>query len=345
MVELMRGERGSFASERRYRRKDASEFWGHLRVSLARDTRCQPTLLIALLTDAGERERGEEHLREAEKNNIAGCLAGGIAEDLNQLLSGILLYCDRVNAALQKRPLEEEKLERTRVEQGKFATGRRIDERRALEELATETGETSGLRERVEDVRLVVEQGVALTQQLLAIARKRPAETHPIAINQIVMSTKNLLCRLLGERIELVTALDSAAGLVLADEAQLRQIVLNLVLNARDALPQGGKIRVITRASELPREVEPARARPAVSLTVTDNGCGMDAETRSRIFEPFSNDRKRRRAGLGLAMVQRIVTDAGGTIMVESEPGRGTSIEVFIPLATAASAYHAPGRL
>ena len=202
------------------------------------------------------------------------------------------------------------------------------------------------------------EQGAALTHQLLAIARKLAPEIRPTPINEIVASTKNLLRRLLGERIELIIVLDSAldsaldldAGLVLADPAQLRQIILNLVLNARDAMPHGGKIALITRAAEFPSQppdelsfrsldnFEPGAARRAVSLVVKDNGCGMDAETRARLFEPFFTTKKPGEGiGLGLATVQRIVGEWGGVIEVESEPGHGTSIEVFLPAIEPAS--------
>jgi len=317
--ELMRGERGSFEIEKRYRRKDGSELWGHLTVSLGRDARRQPAFLIAMLADATERKRVEEHLREAEKMEVIGRLAGGIAHDFNNLLTGILLYCDLLSAGLER---------------GRLANG------------GWESGglETSELCQHVEEVRMAGEQGAALTHQLLAIARKQAAEPRPILINEIVASTKNLLQRLLGEQIELVIVLGSGAGLVLADPAQLRQILMNLVLNARDAMPQGGKIRLITRAAKFPREssdefpgevsskAEPGSARRAVSLAVKDNGCGMDAETRARLFEPFFTTKNPGKGtGLGLATVQRIVSEAGGTIEVESEPGRGTCIEVFLP--------------
>jgi len=310
--ELMRGERSSFEIEKRYRRKDGSELWGHLTVSLARDARRQPAFLIAMLADATERRRVEEHLREAEKMEVIGRLAGGIAHDFNNLLTGILLYCDLLVAGLEKGGSEN-----SGFEGGGLAN-------RGLER--------SELSQHVEEVRMAGEQGAALTHQLLAIARKQAAEPRPIPINEVVASTENLLRRLIGEQIELVTALDSGAGLVLADPAQLRQILLNLALNARDAMPQGGEIRLSTRAAEFPRDVEPGSARRAVSLAVKDNGCGMDAETRARLFEPFFTTKKPGEGtGLGLATVQRIVSESGGTIAVESEPGRGTCIEVFLP--------------
>jgi len=327
--ELMRGERGSIEIERRFRRKDGSELWGHLTVSLGRDARRQPAFLIAMLADATERKRVEEHLREAEKMEVIGRLAGGIAHDFNNLLTGILLYCDLLSADLESAGLEIVGLKSGRLANGGW-------ESRGLE--------TSELCQHVEEVRMAGEQGAALTHQLLAIARKQAAEPRPILINEIVASSENLLRRLIGEPIELVTALDSGAGRVLADPAQLRQILMNLVLNARDAMPQGGKIRLITRAAEFPREspgevsgevsskAEPGSARRAVSLAVKDNGCGMDAETRGRLFEPFFTTKNPGKGtGLGLATVQRIVSEAGGTIEVESEPGRGTCIEVFLP--------------
>jgi two-component system, cell cycle sensor histidine kinase and response regulator CckA len=318
--ELLRGERASFEIEKRYRRKDGSELWGHLTVSLARDARRQPAFLIAMLADATERRQEEERLREAEKMEVIGRLAGGIAHDFNNLLTGILLYCDLLSAGLESDGFENSGLSNA----GSSNAG----------------AERSELRQHIEGVRLAGEQGAALTQQLLAIARKQVAEPRPVPINEIVASTENLLRRLLGEQIELVVALDSGAGLVLADPAQLRQILMNLVLNARDAMPQGGKIWLITRTAEFPEcpnaeshgDVEPVSTRRAVSLTVKDNGCGMDAETRARLFEPFFTTKKPGEGtGLGLAMVQRIVGEAGGRIEVESEPGRGARIEVFLP--------------
>jgi PAS domain S-box-containing protein len=327
--ELMRGQRGSFEIEKRYRRKDGSELWGHLTVSLGRDARREPAFLIAMLADATERRRVEEHLREAEKMEVIGRLAGGIAHDFNNLLTGILLYCDLLSAGLERGELNDAGVAGGGVGSGGF--------------------DRSELCQHVEEVRMAGEQGAALTHQLLAIARKQAAEPRPIRINEIVASTKNLLQRLIGEQIELIIMLDSGAGLVLADPAQMRQILLNLVLNARDAMPHGGSITLSTRTgefsganfpSEFPSEssgeasskAAPGSPRRAVSLVVKDNGCGMDAETRARLFEPFFTTKNPGQGtGLGLATVQRIVSESGGMIEVQSEPGRGTRIEVFFP--------------
>ena len=325
--ELMRGERHCLEIDKLCRRKDGSEFWGHLTVSLGHDARRH--FLIAMLADATEHKRVEERLLQAEKMEMLGRLAGGIAHDFNNLLTGILLYCDLLLAGLKSGGLQNRVLENQGLEDAGLGSG------------GMEPGQ---LCQQVEEVRLAGEQGAALTRELLAIARKQTAEPRPTPINEIVASTKTLLQRLIGEQIELVIILDPAlgseTGLVLVDPAQLRQILLNLVLNARDAMPQGGTIRLSTQATELPEasaggfssESEGENRRRAVSLVVSDNGCGMDVQTRARLFEPFFTTKKPGQGtGLGLATVERIVGAAGGTIEVESEPGQGTSIAVFFP--------------
>lgn len=299
IAELMSGARDSFELDKRYRRKDGSYIWGHLTVSTVRGTDRKPAFLIAMLEDTTERRRVAEQLREAEKMEVIGRLAGGVAHDFNNLLTGILLYCDLLSAAMQP-------------------------------------GDPS--RQHVEEVRMAGEQGAALTQQLLAIARKQVPQPRAILLNEIVSSTQNLLRRLVGEQIELVSVLGPDLGNVLADPAQLRQVLLNLVLNARDAMPHGGRITMRTQATTFPRD-----ARPAVSLSVEDTGCGMDEATRARLFEPFFTTKQPGHGtGLGLSMVQRIVHESGGTIEVESELGRGTRVEVFFPLMKTVNATSLP---
>ncbi len=335
--ELMRGERDGFEIDKLCRRKDGSEFWGHLTVSLGRDARRH--FLIAMLADATESRRVEERLRQAEKMEVIGRLAGGIAHDFNNLLTGILLYCDLLIAGLKSCVSKNDGLENAGLEN----VG---SENKGLGSAALGSNgmEAGRLCQHVEEVRMAGEQGAALTRELLAIAHKQAAEPRPIQINEVVASSKNLMRRLIGEQIELVVVLDpaldpaleSGGGLVLADPAQLRQILLNLVLNARDAIPRGGTVTLSTRAAEFPGELsltgQPGGSRRAVSLVVRDNGCGMDAETRARLFEPFFTTKKLGQGtGLGLATVQRIVSAAGGRIEVESEPEHGTSIAVFFP--------------
>lgn len=291
LSQLLRGERDFFTIDKPCRRVDGSHLWAHLKVALARRSRGNPAFLVVLLEDATAHQQMQERLRQAERIEVIARSAGGIAHDFNNLLTGILLYADLM-----------------------------------LSELDTE----SRARHYADEVRRAAEQGAALTRQLLATARKQPLDPRPVAINEIVASTEDLLRRLIGEPLTLVTALDPATGLVLFDPGQLRQILLNLVLNARDASRPGGTIRVSTRPSQLP--AQPANSHPGISLIVEDDGCGMDAETRARIFEPFfTTKRAGEGTGMGLATVQHIVLEAGGRIEVDTVPDRGTRIEVFLP--------------
>jgi two-component system, cell cycle sensor histidine kinase and response regulator CckA len=231
----------------------------------------------------------EERLREAEKMEVIGRLAGSVVHDFNNILTGILLYCDLV---LDGMPVENQ------------------------------------LRPHIEEIRIAGEQGSALTQQLLAIARKQALQLRPVHLNEVLASMQKFLCRLIGEQIALRTVPGSELGMVLADPAQLRQVILNLALNARDAMPRGGQITISTHEKFMPADGE-----QAVSLIVEDTGSGMDAETRTHLFEPFYTTKESGRGTeLGLATVDRIVTEAGGTILVESDIGRGTRIEVLLPV-------------
>ncbi len=258
------------------------------------------------LEDAGAARQMGERLRQAEKMELIGRLTSGVAHDFNNLLTGILLYSDLMLAELSPG---------------------------------------SSLHRYVHEVQLACEQGAALTKQLLAVARKQGSEVQAIGMNEVVACMENLLRHMLGEQVELITALDPAAGTVIADAAKLRQIVLNLVLNARDALGHGnvpgGKIRVSTRITEWPQNLldrgeqkydADDRRQFAILLTVEDNGCGMSAETRAHLFEPFFTTKKAGEGtGLGLGTVQQVVGELGGAIEVASTPGLGTRVEIFMP--------------
>jgi signal transduction histidine kinase len=320
LAELLRGKRSSFEIERSYRRKDGSDLWAHLTVSLGRDARRQPAFLIAMLADATERRQVQEHLHQAEKLEVIGRMAGGVAHDFNNLVTGILLDCDLLSAELEKDGLLNARsanagLAKSGLGNSGVSSLTLADQcSECLKNLESERRE---LCQHVDEVRMAGEQGAALAQQLLAIVRKQTPKPCPTAINEIVASMQNLLRRLIGERVELVTALDSSVGVVLADPTQLRQVLLNLVLNARDAMPQGGTIVISTRTAEFPREVpgdfaskfasnfalDPTKLRPTVLLAVKDNGCGMDARTRARLFEPFFTTKKPGK-GTGLAWRQ-----------------------------------------
>jgi len=295
LAELKQGTHDSLKLENLYLRKDGSDFWGELTVSVVHGDIGEPAFLLAVLKDCTENKRAAEKSREAEKMEVIGRLAGGIAHDFNNLLTGVLLYCDLLSDGIERG---------------------------------------SNLLQHVEEIRLAGEQGAALTQQLLAIARKQVPQPRPTLLNDVVSSTGNLLRRLIGEQIELVTILAPRLRAVLADQAQLRQVLLNLVLNARDAMPQGGRITVRTQAN---RRLNGTQS--AVSLLVEDTGCGMDEATRARLFEPFFTTKAPGNGtGLGLATVQRIVSESGGTIDVRSEPGNGTKIQVLFPALSAVPA-------
>jgi signal transduction histidine kinase len=255
----------------------------------------------------------ESDLRQAEKMELLGRLALGLTHDFNNLLTGVLLYCDLLLAELEP------------------------DHR---------------LRRTVEGIRSAGEQGSALTRQLLATARRQPQDSRPVVLNEIVTSCEPLLRRLIGEHIEVEFALDLAGfgAVVLADPAQVSQIVLNLALNARDAVGPQGKIRLRTQRTALPRarsagarpaivhETQGASALPAISLIVEDNGCGMSEETQAHIFDPFFTTKSPGEGtGMGLDTVRRIVNELGGDVEVESMPGLGTTVQVFFPIHAAAS--------
>ena len=284
----------TYQADLRYASKDGTEGWIRLTASLVTDVYNEAPQLIAMVEDVSEYKRAERRVRDAQKMEVAGRLVGGVAHDFNNLLTGILLYCDLLSAGLK-------------------------DDK---------------MRSHAEQIRMAGEQGAALVQQLLAISRQQVVEPRILCINDKVLDTRNLLSRLIGENIELRTRLEPALGNVRMDPTQFQQILLNLVINARDAMPAGGCILVGTANSELdlPGNPVPADPVPAVVLTVIDHGCGMSAETRSHLFEPFFTTKSAGRGnGLGLATIHDIVQGAGGRIEVESELGIGTTFRVSLP--------------
>jgi two-component system cell cycle sensor histidine kinase/response regulator CckA len=254
----------------------------------------EPQFAIEMTEDITERKRAEQQLREAQQMEAVGRLVGGVAHDFNNLLTGILLYSDLLAADL----------------------------------------EPHGRRHHADEIRLAVEQGAALIQQLLAISRQQVIEPRILSINHTILETGNLLSRLIGENLELCLELDERLGNVKMDPAQVQQILLNLVLNARDAISGTGRITVATTNCEFqPADSALAQgAIPGIQLSVTDTGCGMAAETQSHLFEPFFTTKTSGRGnGLGLTTVQSIVRNAGGTIQVESELGKGTCFTIILP--------------
>ncbi len=245
--------------------------------------------------DVRRQKQAERQLREAQRMEAVGRLVGGVAHDFNNLLTGIMLYCDLLIGELEKG---------------------------------------SSPHRHAQEMRLAGEHGAALVQQLLAVARPAAEEPRVFALNDVVTGIEDLLTRLIGENIMLRTSLAADLGAVKMDPAQVQQILLNLVLNARDAMPDGGRITLATRncAGQLLGPGPQSQIGPWVELAVTDTGCGMDAETLERAFEPFFTTKTPGRGnGLGLATARRLVRQEGGTVIAESEPGKGTTVFVRLP--------------
>jgi CheY-like chemotaxis protein len=226
-----------------------------------------------------------------------GRLAGGVAHDFNNLLTVILGFGEL---------------------------------------LLSRVGPDDPSRSDLEEICRAGERASTLTKQLLAFSRRQVLEPTILDLNDVLRSMTAMFGRLIGEDIQLVTRLAPALGLVKADAGQLEQVILNLVVNARDAMPTGGKLVLETRDQDLDdtftRTADALRPGPHIVLTVTDSGVGMDAATRSHLFEPFFTTKKPGKGtGLGLATVYGIVSQSGGYIDVRTELGRGTSFRIFLP--------------
>jgi len=189
----------------------------------------------------------------------------------------------------------------------------------------------AGLRADVEAIEQAAQRAASLTQQLLAFGRKQVLQPRIVDLNSVVLDTNKMLSRLIGEHIEVVTALGSDLGDVQADPGQVEQVLVNLALNARDAMPDGGTLRITTANVDSEHVPTDDAMGPYVVLSVADSGCGMDTATRGRIFEPFFTTKKSTGTGLGLASVYGIVAQSGGFIDVTSAPEEGTTMAVYLP--------------
>ena len=255
--------------------------------------------VAAMADDITELRQSQQRLLQSEKLESVGRLACGVAHDFNNLLTGVLLYCDLLLTDVDSGPRS---------------------------------------RKYAEEIRAACFQANGLVRQLLAIASPQGAIPRPLSLNEIADGMRSLLERLVGEDIELKLLLDPELGPVRMDPTQAQQILLNLVLNARDALPGGGEIAIETRNCEVQIVAQnrfaasPSAAVPCALFIVSDNGHGMDDRTRSHIFEAFFTTKAAGKGtGLGLATVHDIVTRSGGLIHVDSAPECGTRVTVLLP--------------
>ena len=281
-------------------RKDGTAFRVRLQVRRVPGERPNSPWFEGTVEDLSEQSSLEEQLRQSQKMEAIGRLAGGIAHDFNNLLTVISGYTGMLVETLSES-----------------------DPRR-----------TDALR-----VKHAALQAATLTRQLLAFSRKQVLSPVTLNLNQVVSDLSRILPRLLGEDVDLVFVPGEKLASVYADRGQVEQVLMNLIVNSRDAMPRGGKITIETKDQKLDEKYTRRRgASPGeyVMLAVTDTGCGMDAATMARIFEPFFTTKEEGKGtGLGLATAYGIVTQSGGHISVYSEPGQGTTFKVYFPAISA----------
>jgi two-component system, cell cycle sensor histidine kinase and response regulator CckA len=278
---------------------DGATVWLRDMVHVVREGDGQPGRLRGVTLDITDEKSLEEQLRQAQKMEAIGRLAGGIAHDFNNVLTAI-----QGHAQLLFEGLEEQ----------------------------------SPLREDAEEVRRAATRAASLTRQLLAFSRRQILKPEPLDLNGIVAGVEKMLRRVIGEDIDFEATLAPDLGRVSADPGQIEQVLLNLAVNARDAMPRGGRLWITTSNTVLGEEitsryVHPGRPGPYVQIQVGDTGSGMPPEVRERVFEPFFTTKEQGKGtGLGLSTVYGIVKQSSGYIFVASEEGQGTTVDIYLPI-------------
>jgi PAS domain S-box-containing protein len=279
----------TFEVEYRLQHRDGGYRWILARSVCLEDANGEPYRIAGSHTDLTGRRQLEGDLLQAQKMDAVGQLASGVAHDFNNMLTAIRGYADLLMLRSADCP----------------------ENQRELEEIVKASDRAAGL-----------------TQQLLAFSRKQVLQTAVADMNGIIGDMEPMLRRLIGEHIDLVAILQPDLARVRVDRGQFEQVLLNLVVNARDAIPEGGTLLVET--ANVP--AEQSAGVPSISIQVTDNGMGMDAETMARVFEPFfTTKEKGKGTGLGLSTVYGIVRQSGGDITVKSRPGIGTTFRIVLP--------------
>jgi PAS domain S-box-containing protein len=295
--ELLAGKTDHIQLEKRYLRKDGDVAWGHVSVRVIRDTEGTPLWTMPVVIDITERRRLEEQFRQAQKMEAVGQLAGGIAHDFNNILTAVIGYSEML-----------------------------------LEQVGPDKPMFGDLNQIYEGGR----RAAALTQQLLAFSRKQVMQFEVLDLNQVLLRFQHLARPLIGEQIRLELDLASEPMPILADATQLEQVVMNLLVNSRDAMPQGGRVIIRTHAisvdEEFARAHHPIRPGEYIELQVDDNGTGMSEDTQRHVFEPFFTTKQPGKGtGLGLATVFGIVKQMGGFVWVSSALGEGTVFRIQFP--------------
>ena len=300
MRRMASGERPSFDFEKRFIRKDGSIVHVRSSVALVRDAQGKPKYGIGVIQDIGERKRLEAQLAQAQRMETVGQLAGGIAHDFNNLLTAIIGYAELARDSVAQH---------------------------------------SQVYEDMVAIKDTAERGALLTRQLLAFGRRQIMIATVFNLNTMICDVERLLRRLIGEDIDFVTHTEPGLHSIKGDPSQLEQVLINLAVNARDAMPQGGKLTIET-SNVLPDEmyaqehVGPSSGSH-VMLAISDNGVGMPPEVQAHVFEPFFTTKEPGHGtGLGLATCYAIVKQHSGSIWIYSEPNQGTTVKIYLPVAT-----------
>ena len=308
-AQLWQGRLQQFQMEKRYRHKDGRLFWARNTVSLAPGTETTPRFGMAIVEDITEQRLLEEQLRQSQKMEAVGRLAGGVAHDFNNMLNVIMGHCE----ILQEKLTAEDPV-----------------------------------RKKVEKIEAAAERAANLTRQLLAFSRKQILLLRIMDLNATIGQMRSMMSSLIGDDVELVIRTGRDPGYVKADPGQIEQVVMNLIVNARDALTQGGQVVIETSSLEINDENladhRPVPTGSYITLSVSDTGCGIKPEIMPHIFEPFYTTKEQGRGtGLGLSIVYGIIQQSDGHIRVASEPGSGTTFTIYLPCTNGHPAKIAEG--